>query len=1130
MKHQNTCQNFYNKYETKLNFEGPKTKIIPSKKIKHKRTLSLSNKLNFAKENLCKEHRLNFEKYCLDCKEDICSICHKNSHFIHEVTKYEEITLEEEQFDLFKKKYNEYIDKYYDLMNKIKEWQKTLNKNIKDFEDFIQKNFINLIKKMINEYDISNLTYNTIIEYRMAYSLLLENDEEKMKNQKIIKLMKTCKSLKDYEKYKYINEGQNLSTLSLETIQYYNDLINKGNFEKKGNSIIKLLYENYSLYSEKKEENLLKQLEKIKQINNKGFNNLNKFKTITNRSSTNIFRNTSNNFQRLLFNNKENNIYEKKKINDKKKNIETHLEKEELPIFNNNCPVQTQFDDDIEDNININSIINSKNNTKRKEKKKEYKTIWKNKKIFEKKEINENINDEYDDLDLDIDLNYNTENNEGNRRPIIFNNNINNFNNINNINNKNNYINNYHIENANSDRSHKSKVYIHKKFNSTLTGFRSTKDINKLNQSQSDNNDIDKIKEGEYNTIDFNNYNFETYADMIDNNYTLSNKIFPENENINIKKVKEIEIEPEKDLNIGFELGNSQCRIGIINKSINNIELWQPYDTEDINIPSIISFKDRNDNILIGKKAEEEKIKNPNYTIFNFVKLIGKNWHEIEGKKELWPFKLLKRKKANRPYVEGYNKNFRNRAYNMEDILTLFLNNIFEMFFSKIKIKTKKCDLLKINFVITVPSNFNYSQRKIVEKIFLTQLFKNTSNKTKNENSNIYYFGKNNIENIQIKNIKIESCSNLGFIYNYKKQLENNTNANNENDKKQNIIIINIEGSSINISLVSTVFGTSPKKNNKLEISDKYEIKDIKYVSFGEEDFTDNFESLYLDSKQIEECNKYPSSLAQLRQIFEQTKKNLYKKNQNNIIIKNFCAQKEFKINLTKGDFEISCKEHFNKIIELINDLLKQSSISENQIDDIIFIGNTTSINIIKEKLENIFKNKNKSLYKKLLEYKNIENLNNEINPNLIVIGATIQSYNLFSKGKILYKYKEITPISFGIEEFNNKINCMIKKGSQLPIKINKLFKFQKTKNDIININIYESEDEFSYKKRLITNANIDINFIKNEIKDKDYVEIMIQFVLNQNFDLRVFILDLNTLKRKMECVINFEIVHENNS
>ena len=180
--------------------------------------------------------------------------------------------------------------------------------------------------------------------------------------------------------------------------------------------------------------------------------------------------------------------------------------------------------------------------------------------------------------------------------------------------------------------------------------------------------------------------------------------------------------------------------------------------------------------------------------------------------------------------------------------------------------------------------------------------------------------------------------------------------------------------------------------------------------------------------------------------------------------------------------------------------------------------------------MENKFKNKNKLLYKKLIEYKNSENLNDEINTTLIVIGATIQSYNLFSKGKILYKYKEITPISFGIEEFNNKINCMIKKGSQLPIKINKLFKFKKTKDDKININIYESEEEFSFKKRLITIANIDTKYIQNDTKEKDYVEIMIQFVLNQNSDLRVFILDSNTLKRKMECVINFEIVHDNNS
>ena len=44
---------------------------------------------------------------------------------------------------------------------------------------------------------------------------------------------------------------------------------------------------------------------------------------------------------------------------------------------------------------------------------------------------------------------------------------------------------------------------------------------------------------------------------------------------------------------------------------------------KEINIPTIISFKD---NILIGKEAEEELIKNPEFTIFNFLRLIGKNW------------------------------------------------------------------------------------------------------------------------------------------------------------------------------------------------------------------------------------------------------------------------------------------------------------------------------------------------------------------------------------------------------------------------------------------------------------------------------------------------------------------------
>ena len=627
MRRQNTCQNLSGNYQKRMKTIIQKEKLIKQKNSKYRRTISSSNIL--LKDLICKEHHLNFEKYCLDCKEDICPKCYKDGHLIHETIKYNELFLNESQMALFKEKYNAYIDKYYELIKKIKEWQNILNRNIKDLEEFMELNIINMIKKMINEYNNKNLKYNTIIEYRMAFSLLLENNEDKLNNQKIIKLMKTHRSLNNYDEYKYINENQNLSNISLNTLQHYNDLINKGNFENKGNNIIKFLFNNISLYSKKNEDNIIKKLEEIKQRNNK----IIKFKKL-NKSTNNLFQKTSNNFNKILLS-KDNNIYEKKKVADKKRNVETHLEKEELPIFG---PFQTQLDDDIQDNININSIINEKNNPKKKEKSNEYKNIWKNKNFFNKEDSGDNF-DEFDDLDLD--LNYNTENNKINRRPIIFNNNINNFNSINNISNKNNYISNYNIEKAYSDRSHKSKVYTHKKFNSTLTGFNSCKNINFLNQSQSDT-DGEKIKEGDYNTINFNNYNFEEYSNTISNNNknNLTNKIFPKEEN-NIEIIKVIEIDPDKDINIGFELGNSECRIGLINKYLNKIEIWSPYDDiNEINIPTIISFKDRNDNILIGKQAEDERINNPNYTIFNFVKLIGKNWDEIQGMKEFWGFKL----------------------------------------------------------------------------------------------------------------------------------------------------------------------------------------------------------------------------------------------------------------------------------------------------------------------------------------------------------------------------------------------------------------------------------------------------------------------------------------------------------
>ena len=352
-----------------------------------------------------------------------------------------------------------------------------------------------------------------------------------------------------------------------------------------------------------------------------------------------------------------------------------------------------------------------------------------------------------------------------------------------------------------TNRNKRSKIYQHKKFNSTMYGL---KNSNLVNKSQTDKNN----ENNEFNTIDFHIYDAYSLTNTISvvdsksfNTNTYREKIFNSsnkkqknkeaiNNNWKIKKVSEFLIDTNKDLNIGFELGNSECKIGINNEFLNTVELWAPSENEDNNndlsIQSLISFKDKNDNIIIGNKAEELKISNPKYSIFNLIKCVGKNYDEIIGKKELWPYKIYNNVKTGRPYIKVYYNDNKNKIYNFEDLLSLFLRKLFELLFSKFKFKNdnnnKNSDnLININIIVTVPNNFNYFQRKVVEKIFQIQLFQkekinlrnsisnfySEDNKNKNKAKNdLYTFGKFKIKN---NNIKIENSSNIGYIYLFQK-------------------------------------------------------------------------------------------------------------------------------------------------------------------------------------------------------------------------------------------------------------------------------------------------------------------------------------------------------------------------
>ena len=121
------------------------------------------------------------------------------------------------------------------------------------------------------------------------------------------------------------------------------------------------------------------------------------------------------------------------------------------------------------------------------------------------------------------------------------------------------------------------------------------------------------------------------------------------------------------------------------------------------------------------------------------------------------------------------------------------------------------------------------------------------------------------------------------------------------------------------------------------------------------------------------------------------------------------------------------------------------------------------------------------------------------------------------------YKLINITHSSFGIESINGLMDIVIEKGSNIPIKFNKYVKIKKQEgnNNIATINIYEGENKYVKKNKLIANNLIDIKNFKNEKIDDNSIELLFQFFIDSYYNLNVYILDKNNFRREFECLID---------
>lgn len=218
----------------------------------------------------------------------------------------------------------------------------------------------------------------------------------------------------------------------------------------------------------------------------------------------------------------------------------------------------------------------------------------------------------------------------------------------------------------------------------------------------------------------------------------------------------------------------------------------------------------------------------------------------------------------------------------------------------------------------------------------------------------------------------------------------------------------------------------------------------------------DDFDNLILNhwlkqDNELESMMHDKSFVQQLRLTAEEAKKQLS-------TISDFTASIGNKtMSLSKTTFEELINPLISKTIQYCEKALKDADISIDEIDEIIMVGGSTRVPLVKAKVSKFFKKK----------------VHDELNPDEVVaLGAAIQADILAGNNKDLLLL-DITPLSLGIETMGGLMDVLITRNSKIPTKASRQYTTQKDGQSGIIISVYQGERDLVTNNRKLASFTL---------------------------------------------------------